>query len=65
MQPLRLDVPGSHPVVADVDRDVGTGTERVRVYLGAVLVLLLAPDTADQLADALIDVAARPIVYPT
>lgn len=65
MQPLRLDVPGSHPVVADVDRDVGTDTERVRVYLGSVLVLTLTPDTADQLADALVDVAASAIVYRT
>jgi hypothetical protein len=64
MHSLVIDVPPS-AVSAELEAPIHQA-ERVRVYFGPGVELVLTPDTADALADALIDVQAwaadRPVI---
>lgn len=50
---LRLD--GQAAVTADVQRDIDTGQDLVRVYLGEALTVTMPVSVADALGDALCD----------
>jgi hypothetical protein len=52
-----IELVGEPTVTGAPANDVG-GERRVRVYFGEALVLVLTPDTADQLGDALADAAS-------
>ena len=60
----RVVLDGFPVVTADLDRaDIDRAGERVRVYLGESLTLDMPPETAEQLADALLDTLARSAVW--
>ena len=61
--PIRLELPGVCAVTAECHRDVDTGVTMVRLYVGAGLVVTVTPEVADQIADAVIELAADQSVY--
>lgn len=64
---MRIEIDGNHAVTADTERDPThpSGDGRIAVYIGAGLVLTMTPATADQLGDALADLADARVVYRT
>ena len=61
--PLRIDIPGGQPVIAECHRDISTETTTVRLFIGAGLIITVTPETADQIADAVCELAAESAVY--
>ena len=75
MQPISVTVPAEQAqvIAAEVDRNTDLDGDRVavvRVWIGPSLELVLHYDTADRLADALVDALAadddrRPVLWPS
>ena len=68
MQVTTIEIAGGEVVTAELDAVCFTSEQagRVRVYVGPGLILVMPPELADQLADALVDVTVdgRPVVTP-
>lgn len=63
MHPIVIDIPEQTAVSAESEQPIEQ-SERIRVYFGPDIEIVLTPETADRVADALIDVLsdARPVV---